>query len=82
MSDQRRTPEPDKPPGWPDPNERDCDACGHVWFAGERRHRYLIDEAVLRPDDAQVLCELCYRQRLVGDDDGGGGWRAAGRWSC
>jgi hypothetical protein len=56
------------PAGWPDPNERDCDACGHVWFAGERRHRYLAEPSTGRAADAQVLCELCYRQRLVAED--------------
>jgi|GEM_PF-4461384 len=46
--------------GWPDPNERNCDACGHVWFAGERQHQYM--DGAVRPQDATVLCVLCRRQ--------------------
>ncbi|HEV2776421.1 MAG TPA: hypothetical protein VGV90_12580 [Solirubrobacteraceae bacterium] len=49
------------PEGWPDPNERTCDDCGHVWFAGERRHEYVEPEAA-RPEDSDVVCVLC-RQR-------------------
>jgi hypothetical protein len=51
--------------GWPDPNERPCDGCGHVWFAGERRHEYLRD-AGDDPEDAEVLCVLCVRRRGLG----------------
>ena len=47
--------------GWPDPNERRCDACGHVWFHGERRHEY-VDDGAQRPEDATVLCGLCRRK--------------------
>lgn len=47
----------------PDPDERPCDACGHVWFAGERHHGY-IDHPE-NPDDVMVLCALCRRQRLL-----------------
>jgi len=50
------------PAGWPDPNERNCDDCGHVWFAGERRHEYADVEAV-SPEKADVVCVLCRRQR-------------------
>ena len=50
------------PVGWPDPNERPCADCGHIWFAGERRHEY-ADHEVERPEDALVLCVLCRRQR-------------------
>jgi hypothetical protein len=39
----------------PDPNERPCDNCGHIWFAGERRHEYV--------DEDEVLCILCRRKR-------------------
>ena len=51
-----------RPEGWPDPNERNCDDCGHVWFAGERRHVY-ADVDAARPEDADVVCALCRRQR-------------------
>jgi hypothetical protein len=50
------------PDGWPDPNERTCDDCGHVWFAGERRHEYADPEAA-SPEAADVVCVLCRRQR-------------------
>lgn len=50
------------PADWPHPNERPCDDCGHVWFAGERRHEYLADSAE-RHEDVEVLCVLCRRQR-------------------
>jgi hypothetical protein len=50
-----------RPEGWPNPNERNCDRCGHVWFAGERQHQY-VDEGAERPQDATVLCVLCRRQ--------------------
>lgn len=45
-----------------DPNTRPCDDCGHIWFAGERRHEYLDHDAE-RHEDAGVLCVLCRRQR-------------------
>lgn len=50
------------PEGWPDANDRTCDDCGHVWFAGERRHEYADPEAA-RPEDSDVVCVLCRRQR-------------------
>ena len=50
------------PEGWPHPNERDCEQCGHIWFAGERRHEYLDHDAE-RHEDARVLCVLCRRRR-------------------
>jgi hypothetical protein len=50
------------PAEWPHPNERPCDDCGHVWFAGERRHEYL-DYAAERHEDVGVLCMLCIQQR-------------------
>jgi hypothetical protein len=50
------------PADWPHPNERPCDACGHIWFSGERRHEYL-DHSAEDPADAEVLCVLCRRQR-------------------
>jgi hypothetical protein len=50
------------PDDWPHPNERPCDECGHVWFAGERRHEYLAHTAE-RPEDVEVLCVLCRQQR-------------------
>lgn len=57
MSDDDR-----HPPDWPHPNARLCDDCGHVWFAGERRHEYLAHDGD-RPEDVTVLCVLCRRQR-------------------
>jgi len=50
------------PDDWPHPNLRPCDDCGHIWFAGERRHEYL-DHAAERPEAVGVLCLLCRRQR-------------------
>jgi hypothetical protein len=50
------------PADWPHPNDRPCDQCGHIWFAGERPHEYLEHDA----DDAAdvtVLCRLCRQQR-------------------
>lgn len=38
-----------------DPNTRPCVDCGHVWFAGERRHTYVGDD--------EVVCILCRRYR-------------------
>jgi hypothetical protein len=49
------------PDDWPHPNERPCEACGHIWFAGERRHEYLGHDAE-RPEDVGVLCVLCRQQ--------------------
>ncbi len=48
------------------PNTRPCDDCGHVWFAGERRHEYLDDE---ERGEARVLCVLCRRQRALARAD-------------
>ena len=59
MSPASAAPRPD---GWPDPNDRTCDDCGHVWFAGERRHEYADVEAA-QPEDSDVVCVLCRRQR-------------------
>ena len=50
------------PADWPHPNDRPCDQCGHVWFAGERPHEYLEHDAE-RPESVTVLCRLCRRQR-------------------
>ena len=50
------------PDGWPHPNDRTCDECGHVWFAGQRRHEYL-DLSAERHEDVEVLCVLCRQQR-------------------
>jgi hypothetical protein len=47
-----------------DPNELPCAACGHVWFAGERRHQW-CDPEPGAPGEAQVLCALCLRQRRI-----------------
>jgi len=44
------------------PNTRPCHDCGHIWFAGERRHEYL-DEGDGDHADDRVLCVLCRRQR-------------------
>lgn len=46
----------------PHPNERPCEDCGHVWFAGERRHSY-VDHDAARPEGVEVLCVLCLQQR-------------------
>jgi hypothetical protein len=50
------------PADWPHPNERSCDDCGHIWFAGERRHEYL-DHGAERSEEVEVLCVLCRSQR-------------------
>ena len=50
------------PEGWPDPGDRNCEDCGHVWFAGERRHEY-ADPGAARPEDSDVVCVLCKRKR-------------------
>ena len=50
------------PPGWPDPDDRTCADCGHVWFAGERHHVYADVEAA-NAEDADVVCVLCRNQR-------------------
>ena len=47
----------------PDPDERPCDACGHVWFAGERHHGY-VDHPE-DPEAVMVLCALCFRRRRM-----------------
>ena len=44
------------------PNTRPCDACGHIWFDGERRHEY-ADHGAEHHEDAQVFCVLCLQQR-------------------
>lgn len=64
MTEGRATP----PAGWPDANERNCDDCGHVWFAGERRHHYADVEAA-GPEQSDVVCILCRRQRERPRDD-------------
>ena len=56
------TPAAPTPEGWPDPNERKCDDCGHVWFAGERRHEYADIDAA-GPEQSDVVCVLCRRRR-------------------
>jgi hypothetical protein len=53
-----------QPADWPDPRERNCDDCGHVWFAGERRHGY-ADPAAARPQDSDVICALCRQKRAA-----------------
>ena len=50
------------PADWPHPDDRPCDDCGHIWFAGERRHEY-VDHGAGSHEDAKVLCVLCRRQR-------------------
>ena len=50
------------PADWPHPNERPCDQCGHIWFAGERRHDY-VEHGGERPEEVAVLCRLCRQQR-------------------
>ena len=50
------------PEGWPDPRERTCDDCGHVWFAGERRHEY-ADPQAAGPEQSDVVCILCRQKR-------------------
>lgn len=44
-----------------DPNTRPCADCGHVWFAGERKHVYVADGAADERDE--VICVLCQRVR-------------------
>ena len=55
------TPAP-TPDGWPDPHDRTCDDCGHVWFAGERRHEYADPDAA-GPEQSDVVCILCRQKR-------------------
>lgn len=50
------------PAGWPDPHDRTCDDCGHVWFAGERRHEYADPDAG-GPEQSDVVCILCRQKR-------------------
>ena len=58
------------------PNTVPCEDCGHVWFAGERRHEY-ADAAgeITIDDDGEVVCRLCRvkrgRPRSTGDDGEG-----------
>ncbi len=53
----------------PDPNALPCSDCGHVWFAGERRHDHVdaSGQPVTEDDsdlgNADVLCVLCRRER-------------------
>ncbi len=60
----------------PHPNAVPCEDCGHVWFAGERRHEY-ADAAgeITIEDDGEVVCRLCRvkrgRPRSTGDDGEG-----------
>ncbi len=51
-----------RPDGWPDPNDRNCDRCGHVWFTGERRHEY-DDTTAASAADSAVLCILCRQKQ-------------------
>lgn len=46
----------------PDANDRPCEDCGHIWFAGQRRHEYVDLEAGSDEQQA-VLCLLCIQQR-------------------
>ena len=50
------------PAGWPHPNDRPCDQCGHIWFRGERPHEYLEHDAE-DAADVTVVCRLCRQQR-------------------
>jgi hypothetical protein len=52
------------PPGRPDPDERRCDECGHVWFTGERHHQY-FDLGADRDHELEVLCALCLHKRRL-----------------
>ena len=65
----------------PDPNTLPCDDCGHVWFPGERRHAY-VDHDTARPEDAEVLCALCGKQRALrpAQPDAETPLRPWGRW--
>jgi hypothetical protein len=54
----------ERPADRPDPNTRRCDQCGHVWFAGERRHQY-HDPSAGRQGDVEVLCALCLHKRRL-----------------
>lgn len=44
----------------PHPDNRPCADCGHVWFAGERKHVY-VDSST--GGDGEVICVLCQRVR-------------------
>lgn len=57
-----------RPDGWPDPNDRNCDRCGHVWFARERRHEY-ADTSVASAKDTAVLCILCRQKQRPAPDE-------------
>lgn len=59
------------PADWPDPDGRPCHDCGHIWFAGERRHGYLVGDGSGRIDEALVLCQLCALQRRLEPLEGG-----------
>jgi len=56
----------------PHPNTLNCSDCGHVWFAGERRHHYVGDSgAVSEQDGADAVCILCMQKRRRGAPDTG-----------
>lgn len=72
---------------WPDPNARPCHDCGHVWFAGERRHEYDVDQLDRPPgdhEDVHIVCVLCHQQRQFerGEELPDLGSRPAGPWSA
>jgi hypothetical protein len=43
------------------PNSIPCAECGHVWFTGERSHRW-AGEPVAGQPRSRVLCALCASQ--------------------
>lgn len=47
-----------------DPNDRPCDQCGHIWFAGERQHQFAGGSAVGN-GEIEVLCSVCSHKRLI-----------------
>jgi hypothetical protein len=44
-----------------EPNSIPCAECGHVWFTGERSHRW-AEEPVAGQPRSRVLCALCADQ--------------------
>lgn len=51
-----------------EPNTLPCADCGHVWFAGERRHAHFAHGSG-DPARGVVLCVLCLQKRELGHAD-------------
>ncbi len=64
------------------PDDTPCADCGHVWFAGERRHVRVDGRGQAAADDADgdVVCLLCQgaraRAATHGEDE-----PSASRWT-